>query len=161
VQFTQPPVGGAFGPVTITFTQTGPTTINKFAFDDEIITNQTGVNWLGFRSTLAGGASPVFDTVATGASGGGPPIGFKIAPFTTASFGGANTILDIGGGTVLNNSTWFPGSAPGGGGKLWVNVTPSGPGGSVTWTLTEVPIVPEPAALGLFSLTVPALRRRR
>lgn len=157
-QFTQPPVNGFFPTVAITFTQISPSAVSNIVIDDEIITNTTGFDWTGFNMQLIDGGDVEFDPVATAASGGTGPIGFSIAPFTTAAFTPDLMRLDIGGGVVANGTQWFPGSGFDDG-QLWMNVNLT-PGIPKVFTLKETP-VPTPGAVALFGVAGLAASRRR
>ncbi|MGH7176927.1 MAG: hypothetical protein ACREJC_06080 [Tepidisphaeraceae bacterium] len=146
--------------IDIVFRQIAPTTVNQFVILDEAVTNQSGIAWTDFHMEILGAAAS-FDPASTGASGGGGPIGFSIGPFTTASFSNANHNLDIAGGTVPNNTTWFPGvgPGPGNGGALYFNATPSPEEPFTVFTLREVPTVPEPGTLMFLVVGACALLR--
>jgi len=162
--FTQGPSGsGLFPTIPITFTQTGASTVDHIVILDEVINNNTGVSWNGFRMDILSGIGVAsFDVAATAASGGPLPIGFAIAPFTTASFSSANQRLDIGGGTVANGGVWLPGSGANGG-ALSMSVLSTSVGPFSSFSLKETP-VPTPGALALLTLaafTVGHRSRRR
>lgn len=146
-------------PIDVVFTQTAPGALPNIVINDEAITNQTGQSWVEFEMSLTGAAA--FNPAATLASGGPAPIGFAIGPFTTAAFSGGNQVLTIGGGSVADGATWFPGVAVPNGGALVITATPSGGPPFATFTLRERPIVPEPTGLGAFALVSLALLRRR
>lgn len=156
-EFTQPPVNGVFQSVNIVFTQTAITNVIRLIIEDEVITNSTGQPWTGFNMVLTGPA--VFDPAATAVSGGPAPIGFSIAPFTTAAFSNGNSRLDIGGGVVTNGAQWFPGGGVSDG-ELHIVATPNPGAPFATFTLTETP-VPEPSALTLLAFGAVTLFRRR
>jgi len=160
-QFTQPPVNGIFPSVNVVFTQTAVTNVVRLIIEDEIITNSTGQAWTGFRMDVLSAGDAVFDPAATAVSGGPPPIGFSIAPFTVAGFANANTRLDIFGGIVNNGAQWFPGSGVSDG-ELHILTTPHGAAPFATFTLVETPL-PEPSAIALLAFGATALigRRRR
>jgi len=160
-QFTQgPSPSGVFPTIAITFTQTGPTNVTRIIIEDEIITNSTGVPWTDFHMDLIDSGDAVFDVAATAGSGGPPPIGFSIAPFTIAGFSNGNTRLDIMGGVVPNGTTWFPGSGVLDG-ELHIAVNPHAQAPFTTFSLKETP-TPEPASLSLLAIgAAVALRRRR
>lgn len=149
---------GAFNAVPIVFTQIDMNAVSNIVINDEIITNNSGVDWNGFRMQLIDGGDVAFDVAATAGSGGSGPIGFSIAPFTTASFTPDNMQLNIGGGTVVDGSTWFPGSGASDG-QLWMNVNLT-PGQFKVFTLKET-YIPTPGALALFGIAGVAAKRRR
>ena len=156
-EFTQPPVNGVFPGIPIVFTQTAVTNVTRLIIEDEIITNSTGQPWTDFHMVLTGPA--VFDPAASAVSGGPPPIGFSIAPFTIAGFSNGNTRLDISGGVVANGTQWFPGSGVSDG-ELHIVATPNAGQPFATFTLTETP-TPEPSALTLLALGAVSLFGRR
>jgi hypothetical protein len=138
-EFTQPSSDGKFTPIVITFRQTGPSTIDAFVIDDEIIVNSTGEDWSGFCFKLNNGTSAAFNPAMTAASGGGGPIGFSIDPFTKAVFLEENRKLRINGGVLAADEVWFPGGG-GDDGQLWINVQSGGPGDFRVFNLREQPI---------------------
>jgi len=165
-QFLPPPVGQQIAPIVITFTQTAANAVPNIVIDDEAITNQTGINWTDFHMELTDGGDAAFNPGLTAASGGPPPIGFSIAPFTTAAFSGGpagpNTILNIAGGVVPNGTTWFPGAGANGDGSLYITATPHTSQPFEVFTLKEVPSVPEPGiAAGCIGLGLALVRRRK
>ncbi len=149
---------GAFNAVPIVFTQIDPNAVSNIVINDEIITNNSGVDWSAFRMQLIDGGDVAFDPVATAGSGGAGPIGFSISPFTTASFTPDNMQLNIGGGTVMNGTTWFPGSGASDG-QLWMHVNLT-PGQNKVFTLKET-YIPTPGAVALFGVAGLAAKRRR
>jgi hypothetical protein len=160
-QFTNPFVSGETTPIDIVFRQVAASTITQIGMISEVLTNQTGSPWVGFRMELLNNASVAFDPAATNASGGPAPIGWNLDPFTTGVFSGGNQVLTIGGGSIANNDTYFPGTGPGGGGTLYINVNsaPSAPFSS--FTLRERPVVPEPAGLAVIGGMALLIQRRR
>jgi MYXO-CTERM domain-containing protein len=167
-EFIQGPVNGVFPTIPIVFREiagfTGPV-VQNIVIESEEITNSTGVDWTDFHLDVLDHGEVYFDVARTAASGGGGPIGWSIAPFTTAAFGdflGANqaTRLDIAGGTVANGDVWFPGSGASDG-QLWIHVNNVAAPGNSLFVLKETP-TPAPGAIAL--LAVGALfgsRRRR
>lgn len=160
-QFTNPFVGGETTPIDITFRQVAPSTITQFGMVSEVLTNQTGSPWVGFRMELLNNANVSFNPTLTNGSGGPAPIGWNLDPFTTGAFSGGNQVLTIGGGSIANNDTYFPGTGPGGGGTLYINVPSSTGEPFPSFTLRERPVVPEPSGLAALVLAAAALRRRR
>ena len=160
-EFTQgPSPSGVFPTIAITFTQTAPTNVTRIIIEDEIITNSTGSPWTDFHMDLIDSGDAIFDVAATAGSGGPPPIGFSIAPFTIAGFSNGNTRLDIMGGVVPSGTTWFPGSGALDG-ELHIAVNPHAQAPFTTFSLKETP-TPEPASLALLAFgSAVALRRRR
>jgi MYXO-CTERM domain-containing protein len=156
-EFIQGPVNGFFPSIAIVFEQIAPTTINNIVIQDEIITNSTGVDWTGFRMDVLDHGEVTFNPGATLVSGGPPPIGFGLNPFTTGVFSDGNTRLDIGGGTVFNNTSWNPGGGANDG-QLWITV--NNLSGNTLFILKETPL-PAPGALALLGLAALAGSRRR
>jgi MYXO-CTERM domain-containing protein len=159
-EFTQGPVNGIFPSIPVVFTQIAPNanTVHNIVIDDEIIHNSTGTAWTDFHMDLLDHGEVQFDPVHTAASGGGGPIGFSIAPFTTAAFTPDLARLDIAGGTIPNGGLWFPGSGANDG-QLWIHVNSLN--GSTSWTLKETP-TPAPGALALLGMAaVLGFGRRR
>jgi MYXO-CTERM domain-containing protein len=158
-EFRQGSEGGIFPSIPIVFQQIREDASEWIVIDDEIIFNNTGEDWTGFQFDLVDDGNAVFDPVRTAASGGGGPIGFSIAPFTTAEFSDDLQRLDIGGGTLSDGDFWFPGDG-GDDGQLWIDVVVGAMGEFTVFTLKETP-VPGPAALALLALGGVATRRRR
>lgn len=160
-QFLQPPgPGGIFSGIDIVFRQTRPGAVPFIVINDEVVTNSTGAPWLDFHFELVDSGDATFDVARTATSGGPPPIGFSIAPFTTASFGNGNTTLDIGGGVVPNGGIWFPGNGPSDG-QLWIATAPRPSAPFTVFTLKERPTIPEPSSLAFLAFGGLALIRRR
>lgn len=159
-QFTQgPSPSGVFPTISITFNQTAVTNVTRIIIEDEIITNSTGSDWTDFHMDLIDSGDAVFDVAATAGSGGPPPIGFSIAPFTIAGFSNGNTRLDILGGVVPNGSQWFPGSGALDG-ELHIAVNPHAQAPFTVFSLKETP-TPEPTSLAMLALGAAAVLRRR
>lgn len=149
---------GAFNAVPIVFTQIDPNAVSNIVINDEIISNNSGVDWSAFRMQLIDGGDVAFDQASTASSGGSGPIGFSISPFTTASFTPDSMQLNIGGGTVPNGTQWFPGSGVSDG-QLWMHVNLT-PGQNKVFTLKES-YIPTPGAVALFGVAGLAAKRRR
>jgi hypothetical protein len=160
--FAQGPVNGVFPTIPLLFMRTSPTAVSHIVIDDEIIINNTGVDWTDFHMTLLG-CTAEFDPAMTLASGGGGPIGFTIEPFTTAAFSSHDGMvdrLDIAGGVVANGNAWFPGNGASNG-QLWINTNDTS-----FFALKETPaytytVIPLPAAawMGLTMLAGIASRK--
>jgi MYXO-CTERM domain-containing protein len=161
-EFTNPPgPGGIFSGINIVFRQTRPGAVQFIVINDEVITNSTGTTWFDFHMELVDSGDAVFDPVRTGNSGGPPPVGFSVAPFTNASFNNGNTTLDIDGGPgIPNGGIWFPGNGPSDG-QLWIQANPRPSAPFTVFTLKERPSIPEPSALAFLAVGGLALIRRR
>ncbi|MEZ6210162.1 MAG: hypothetical protein R3B46_02805 [Phycisphaerales bacterium] len=149
---------GGFNAVPIVFTQIDPNAVSNIVINDEIISNNSGVDWSAFRMQLIDGGDVAFDQASTASSGGSGPIGFSISPFTTASFTPDSMQLNIGGGTVPNGTQWFPGAGVSDG-QLWMHVNLT-PGQNKVFTLKES-YIPTPGAVALFGVAGLAAKRRR
>ncbi len=150
-EFIQGPgFGGLFPPIAITFTQTDANAVSRIVINDEIITNNTGHDWLDFHMQLVDSGDAMFNAADTNASAGGN--GFSIAPFTVQSFGpGPNppyTTYNLRGGVVPDGTVWFPGSGAADGELFIDTITGAGTVNDpfTVFTLKEWPTVPEPAS---------------
>jgi MYXO-CTERM domain-containing protein len=141
--------------IEITFTQIDANAVSFIAIDDEIITNSTGVDWTDFHMEVVGDAA--FDPAMTLASGGGGPIGWTISPFTAATFGAGDTLLDIENGVVPSGTQWFPGDGATDG-VLFIDGRPSA--GLNSFVLIERP-TPTPGGAALLGLAGLMVSRRR
>jgi len=99
------PAGDGVNGLEILFQKVDPNA-KQLVINDEVIQNQTGVDWGAFQWKLASGGTAAFTFAPTG----GPASGFQISPFTTLSFADASQTLNFGNGTVANGSTWFAGA---------------------------------------------------
>jgi hypothetical protein len=158
-EFTQgPDQQGLFPAIPITFVQKDPNAVSNIVIQDEIITNSTGVDWTDFHMDILDGNDAFFDPAATMNSGGPPPIGWSIDPFTQAVFSNNNQRLDISGGVVPNGTQWFPGNGATDG-DLWISVNPQAQQPFTVFTLKETP-TPEPATVLALAIGGLFLRRR-
>jgi len=124
----------ASDPITITFTRT-LASAKTLVINDEAVTNHTGTDWQGFRMELSSGSVGNTPNFAFMTSDGSAGIGdFKIDPFTQFAFYNNNAGLLLNGGTVKNNSTWFPGSQSNSGLAIIANDATS-----QTFSLKEIP----------------------
>lgn len=165
---------GQVNPAKIVFQQTDANAKRLIIVADETVTNDTGLNWNGFRFTVLDGttgtnADSRFDPVATGI---GLPGGFDVSPFTSATFSQNDQILELGGGALPDGQTWTPGQGVDAG-ELVIIGLPSN-GGSTLRSFSFVeqpltpgggppPVIPIPAAMwtGLSGLVGVGLLRRR
>lgn len=134
--------------IDITFTQISPDAVSNIVINDEIITNSSGAAWNDFSMSVLGAANVAFDPTASAA--------FDISPFTSASFTNSDQTFSVAGGTVANNSFWFPGQSSG---ELWIHVQLTA-ASMTTFVLSERP-APAPGAMGLLGLAGIAFGRRR
>lgn len=145
--FTDPSLGGIFPSLDIVFSQIAGDgfTAPQIVILDEAVTNLTGENWTDYHMRLISSGVAEFDIASS--------LGFSMAPFTSTLL--TLTDLDASNGTVLDNSSFFPGSGPG---ELVIVADLSG--GPVTFTLEEYP-TPEPATLAMMLVGLGVLARRR
>lgn len=133
------PAGNGNDGLEILFQKVDPNA-KELVINDEIITNQTGVDWNAFQWILASdrsGGTPSFTFAPTN----GPASGFAISPFTSMNFADQNSVLSFTGGTVANGQTWFAGANSATGIAIVANNSVS------SFALKEVPIpIPLPAA---------------
>ena len=99
------PAGDGVNGLEILFQKVDPNA-KQLVINDEILQNQTGVDWTAFQWKLVSGGTAAFTFAATN----GPASGFGISPFTTMSFADANQTLNFSGGVVGNGQTWMPGA---------------------------------------------------
>ena len=123
--------------------------------NDEVVTNNTGVDWTDYHWTIEGDAAFWID----------PPgdNDFDIAPFTNATWTpkagwGPDyaSALNVDGGTVASGDTFFPGSSASG--MLFIQVDPNAHDPS--FTLSQNP-TPEPATMILLAAGLPLILKRR
>ena len=163
-EFTLGPSNGVFPPIPIVFRQVSANAVGNIVINDEIITNSTGADWTDFHFKVIDGGDAVFDPAKSLTSGGPPPVGFYVGPFTQAEFSAGNTSLDIDGGVVSHEpgqNIWFPGNGAADG-QLWIKLNAKDSEPFLVFTLKEIP-TPEPATAGSLAaamLMVAALRRR-
>ncbi len=158
-QFTQPPGPGGFSAIPILFEQIEWPAVPQIVINDEIIINQTGVDWTDFHWFLMGDDAVFYE---------GPDFFFGTSPLDHQVFPDVHSFSVDGfglgpGGTdavVPNNSSWFPGDGVTDG-ELIMNATPHTEAPFAAFVLKEVP-TPEPAsALLLLAMAGLALRRGR
>ena len=137
-------------PIVLTFRQNlaDAATAPRIVLTDEIITNNSGFDWIDFEMILDGPA--VFNPTDSAA--------FSIAPFTTTTYSNGDQMVHFEGGTVPDGGFWFPGLLAG---ELVMDIDLSGRD-PVEFTLTEVPSIPAHGPLALLGLGgLIAARRRR
>ena len=133
-------------------------TVPRIVILDEVVTNQTGFDWTDYHWNVLDSGSVWFDV--------GLSSGFSVAPFTNKTFtdlhgfGDPNkaTDLDADGGVVFNNSSFFPGGAPGNG-ELVIDVDLSAEA-PVSFLFKQFP-TPEPGSLALLLAGALAVCSRR
>ncbi|HMQ16011.1 MAG TPA: hypothetical protein PKC49_08565 [Phycisphaerae bacterium] len=159
-EFTQgPDQFGFFPAIPITFTQIEANAVHNIVIQDEIITNSTGHDWTDFHFDIIDAGDAWFDPVAPANSGGAPPIGWTIDPFTQAAFSPDLMRLDVWDGVVPNGTQWYPGDGLSNG-DLWISVVPHAEAPFTVFTLKETP-TPEPTTLLTLAMGGLLLRRRR
>lgn len=159
--FTQGPSNGRFPSIPIAFRQTHEDAAEYLVIEEQINFNSSGADWDGFEFTLAGGGDPVFDLAKTEASGGPAPIGYSVAPFTSAQFTDDNTRLALSAGRVADGDVWFPGSGENDG-QLWIDVTPGPDGDFTNFSFLQRPAaVPEPGTMPMLVVGLAIILLRR
>jgi hypothetical protein len=119
--------------VVISFAPVAGQTQAPLVIADEAVHNNSGTDWTGFRMVLSSSTSASFGFGTTDGSDIGAAGGFRIDPFTTATFANGTSDLTLGGGTVAAGTTWFPGAQSSVG--LTLNVS-----GNTAFDLKEIPI---------------------
>lgn len=109
-------LAGNVDPVAIVFQKVSTNATPYIVMNDEILINNTGMDWTGFEFTLLpSNGAVVFDQGRTDIAP--PGNGFSIDPFTTHAYNANSTILTVGGGVVgtqAGSNIWFPGTESGG-----------------------------------------------
>jgi hypothetical protein len=143
--FTGMPVG-----INIAFNQIAPDaeTVSRIVITDEIIANNTGLDWIAFEEELLGSVA-TFNQADSAT--------FSINPFTTATYSGSSDAVTFSGGLVAAGAIWTPGVTSGG---LVIDVDLSGDA-PAKFVLKELPLVPGPAGFAVLGLLAFASRRRQ
>jgi hypothetical protein len=129
------PAGDSIDGLEISFQKVDPNA-KELVINDEVLQNQTGVDWSAFQWKLASGGTAAFTFAATN----GPASGFDISPYTNMSFADSNSTINFNGGTVANGSTWFAGANSATGIAIVS-------GSEDSFVLKEIPVaIPLPAA---------------
>ena len=156
-EFRQPPPPfGVFPSIPIVFRQTAIDAATSIVIEEEIIMNETGVDWSGFVMTLLDEGDANFNPAATDGSG------FTFGPFTVRSFTEGDMKLNLSQGTVSDGTTWTPGGGSNTG-QIWIDAFPNN-ANFTQFVLKETPL-PEPPSLALLVMMGPLIalvqRRRR
>jgi hypothetical protein len=144
------PFTGMPAPVHIVFNQIAPDaeTVSRIVITQETITNNTGMDWIGFEEEILGGSAS-FNQAESAT--------FSINPFTTATYDSSFDSVTFSGGVVAAGSVWTPGLISGG---LTIDVDLSGDS-PAKFVLKELPLVPGPASLAFLAVAGLVARRRR
>lgn len=162
--FLDPPEFGVFPAQLIAFRQvdTDANTVSRIVIADEAITNQTGVDWTDYHYSVANNGGVAWFNV--------PLSDFQITPFTNKvftdlyGFGDPDkaTDIDLDGGVVPNNSTFYPGGPPNNG-DIVIDVDLSiNNSDNESFVLKQFP-TPEPSSIALLVCggALVAVRRRK
>lgn len=143
------PFSGQPDPVRIAFNQIADDdmTVSRIVLTDELIFNNTGLDWTSYQEILLGG-NVAWNQDAS--------ADFSIDPFTTRDYNDDSTIVTFAGGVVGDKTSWTPGIESGG---LLMDIDLSGEE-AVKFVLKEVPL-PGPGALALLGIAGMAGGRRR
>jgi len=149
------PITGLPRPAQLLFEQIEPdlTTVSRIVLTDQIIVNNSGIDWNLFREELipTKTGQQIFNQALS--------ADFSIEPFTTRTYNDVGSVVDFAGGVVPNGTTWGPGIANGG---LYIDVDLDSSIEAFTFVLKELPF-PEPASglLVLLAAGIGAVARRR
>jgi hypothetical protein len=151
--------------IALNFVQSGSaqTPASRIYISDESITNLTGVRWLDFHWVIGVTDTARFNRELTNPTTDPQTEGWQIGPFTRFNWvdgeGSGTETLSVAGGGVNNGASFFPGL---GLGNLVIDIVGSDRGGSLTFTLKEIPTIPEPASLLLITAgaAIVVLKRR-
>jgi hypothetical protein len=144
------PFTGMPMPIAISFNQiaSDAQTVSKIVITDEIIANNTGLDWVAFRNEILGG-SATFNQAQSAS--------FSINPFTNTTYSAGSDSVTYDGGVISSGTIWAPGTLSGG---LVIDIDLSGDS-PVKFILKEIPMVPAPAGLALLGAAALGARRRR
>ncbi len=144
-------VTGTPSPVRILFEQIEPDalTASTIAITDELVLNNTGMDWTDFHMALLG-TNAIWD--------GDASAGFSHDPFANMTFSTDFSTVNFDGGTVFAGDSWTPGIDSG---ALFIDIDLSG-NEYVSFVLKEFPTIPAPGAAVLLCLAglLTAPRRR-
>lgn len=142
---------GVPAPIVLIFQQIAAdaNTIPRIAITEEVINNQTGQLWTGYRQVLAQTSRATFNQALS--------ANFSIDPYLFANYNVfSDSVLYSGGTGVPSGGTFNPGNTSG---ELVIDIDLSS--SPVLFALKEIPI-PTPGSMGLLALAgIAAARRRR
>jgi hypothetical protein len=144
--------GGIPAPIVVNFQQIAPDALTEsnIVIVQEVISNQSGVDWDLYRQELAGSAFVAWDPANS--------AGWNPAPFTSNNYWSNNgltlNVVDHSGGVVPNNTVWNPSQ------NLAIAANIGQANFPVVFSLKEIPL-PTPGAIALAGLAGLAVARRR
>ncbi len=143
-------VTGHPSPVRILFEQIAPDedTASRIAITDEMILNNTGMDWAGFHMDLLG-ANALWDHDAS--------ADFSHDPFDVMEFSTDYSSVDFYDGTILAGGIWTPGIDAG---ALYIDIDLSGDE-YASFVLKEFPTIPSPGVALLLGIAGLLARPRR
>lgn len=141
----------SLNPILLQFRQTMPDNLTApvIAFNDELIYNNTGYDWVDFEFDLLDGSQVSYDQAAS--------ADFSIDPFTSREYRYNDSQLHVYNGVVPDGDIWTPGLDSG---KLVIDVNLASDN-PVVWTFKEIPSIPAPGALALLGLGALLGNKRR
>lgn len=159
--------GGASEPVAFTFNQVADdeNTVPWIAIANEFITNSTGALWTDFHWSIDEIEVAAFNAPLSSEFGVGLQFDEKqfVPIVSTTNIGGdlpddkASAVNAFGGDGVPSGTSWNPGA---GRGELVIGTSVADSAEPVSFTLNQVPITPEPAALTVLALATTMIVRR-